>query len=126
MSEAGASPKGILVVDDDADAAQTFAYLLRQLGHAVDYVTSPQLGLDVAKSMRPWLIFLDIAMPEMSGWELAQLLRRELGHEKVRLIAVTGRGEPEDHKRSREAGFDAHVQKPVDLHLLQSILAQLN
>ena len=126
MSEGGALPKGILVVDDDADAAQTFAYLLRQLGHAVDYVTSPQLGLDVAKSMRPWLIFLDIGMPEMSGWELAQLIRRELGHEKVRLIAVTGRGKPQDHQRSREAGFDAHVQKPVDLHLRQSILAQMN
>jgi CheY-like chemotaxis protein len=124
--EADASPKRILVVDDDADGAQTFAYLLRQLGHAVDYVTSPQLGLDVAKSMRPWLIFLDIAMPEMSGWELAQHLRRELGHEQVRLIAITGRGEPEDHKRSREAGFDAHIQKPVDLHLLRSILAQMN
>jgi CheY-like chemotaxis protein len=115
----------VLVVDDDADTAQMFAYLLRDLGHAAEYVTSPHCVLEVARRMRPDLIFLDIGMPEVNGWELARLLRRELGAETVRIVAVTGRGAPEDHKRSREAGCDAHVQKPIDMALLRSILAHM-
>jgi len=115
----------VLVVDDDVDTAQTFAHLLSQLGHAVHYVTSSQMVLDVAKRIRPALIFLDIGMPGADGWQLAPLIRRELGHDGVRIVAVSGYGEPEHHRRSREAGFDAHVQKPVDMALLQSILAQL-
>jgi CheY-like chemotaxis protein len=125
MSEGKPSPAKVLVVDDDVDTAQTFARLLTQLGHAVHYVTSSQMVLDVAKRIRPALIFLDIGMPGPDGWQLAALIRRELGYDEVRIVAVSGYGEPEHHRRSREAGFDAHVQKPVDMALLQSILAQL-
>lgn len=115
----------VLVVDDDADTAEMFTHLLRELGHAVQYVTSSQAVLDVARKLRPALIFLDIGMPGPNGWELAPLIRRELGYERVRIVAVSGYGAPEHHRRSREAGFDAHVQKPVDMDLLRSILAQL-
>ena len=125
MSEVQGNGRRVLVVDDDPDTALMFAELLKQLGHAVDYVTSAQAVVDVAKRLRPWLVFLDIGMPEVNGWELARLLRRELGNEAVRIIAVSGWGDPEHHQRSREAGFDAHVQKPVDMDLLQSILAQV-
>ena len=125
MTEVHRKGREILVVDDDLDSAHMFAALLRQLGHAVEYVTSPQAVLDIARRMKPWLIFLDIGMPGPNGWELAPVLRRELGHDAVRLVAVSGYGDPEHHKRSREAGFDAHVQKPVDIELLQSILAQI-
>ena len=125
MTEVRRSGKEILVVDDDPDSAFMFAALLRQLGHAVEYVTSSQAVLDIARRMKPWLIFLDIGMPGPNGWELAPVLRRELGPEAVRLVAVSGYGDPEHHKRSREAGCDAHVQKPVDIELLQSILAQI-
>lgn len=116
--------KAILVVDDDLDGARMFALLLNQLGHVAEYVTHPKSVLDLAKRIRPWLIFLDIRLPEMSGWDLARELRRELGHDRLRLVAISGFGEAADHRRSREAGFDAHVQKPVDLDLLKSILAQ--
>jgi len=119
------SGRPILVVDDDVDGARTFAMLLNQLGHAAEYATHPQSVAELARRLRPWLIFLDIHMPVTSGWELARELRRELGHEGLRLVAVSGSGEPGDHKRSREAGFDAHVLKPVDLDLLKSILAQI-
>ena len=125
MTEVHRNGKEILVVDDDLDTARMFAVMLRQLGHAVEYVTSSQAVLDVARSIRPWLIFLDIGMPGLNGWELAPILKEELGHEAVRIVAVSGYGEPEHHRRSREAGFDAHVQKPVDMTLLQSILAQI-
>jgi CheY-like chemotaxis protein len=82
--------------------------------------------LDIAKRMGPWLIFLDIGMPDVNGWELARLLRHELGHEAVRIVAVTGYADADAHRRSREAGFDAHVQKPIDMRLLESILAQVS
>jgi CheY-like chemotaxis protein len=120
-----ANASGILVVDDDLDTAQMFAMLLQELGHAVEYVTRPQPVLEIARRMKPWLIFLDIGLPGINGWDLAQLLRRELGHERLRIVAVTGYDDADAHKRSREAGFDAHVHKPVDIHLLQSILTEL-
>jgi len=116
--------KAILVVDDDVDAARMFALLLNQLGHVAEYATAPKAVPEIAKRLRPWLIFLDIRLPDMSGWELAQLLRRELGQDSLRLVAVSGFADAEAHRRSREAGFDAHVHKPVDVDLLKSILAQ--
>ena len=125
MRELDRSGREILVVDDDHDQAHTFAALLTQLGHAAQYVTSPQAVVDIARRIKPWLIFLDIGMPGASGWELAPVLKRELGHDAVRLVAVSGYGDPEHHQRSRQAGFDAHVQKPLDIDLLQSILAQM-
>ena len=125
MTEVRSDAGGILVVDDDPDTALTFTALLRYLGHTVEYVTTPQTVLDTAKRMKPWLIFLDIGMPGTSGWDLAPVLRRELGPETVRIVAVSGYGDPEHHQRSRQAGFDAHVQKPVDVELLRSILTQI-
>ncbi len=119
------SGRAILVVDDDLDGARMFALLLSHLGHSAEYATHPQAVLELTRRIRPWLVFLDIHMPGTSGWELARALRGELGHETLRLVAVSGSGEPTDHKRSREAGFDAHVQKPVDIDLLKSILAQI-
>jgi CheY-like chemotaxis protein len=125
MSTPAATAREILVVDDDADTAMMFATLLEELGHAARYVTDPHSVVDIAKRTKPWLIFLDIGMPSPNGWELAPVLKRELGSDAVRLVAVSGYGAPEHHKRSREAGFDAHVQKPVDVSLLESILTQL-
>ena len=125
MTQVHRNGRQVLVVDDDRDTAMMFATLLKQLGHAAEYVTNPQLVLDIARRLRPWLVFLDIGLPGMSGWELAPLIRQELGHDAVRIVAISGWGNPEHHQRSREAGFDAHVQKPVDLELLRSILAQI-
>jgi len=125
VGKAASNGKAILIVDDDVDAARMFAMLLNQLGHAAEYVTHPKAVLEIAKRVRPWLVFLDIRLPDMDGWELARTLRRELGHEDLRIVAVSGFGDVEAHKRSREAGIDAHVQKPVDMQLLQSILAQV-
>ena len=125
MTQVHRNGRQVLIVDDDRDTAMMFATLLKQLGHAAEYVTNPQLVLDIARRLRPWLVFLDIGLPGMSGWELAPLIRQELGHDVVRIVAISGWGNPEHHQRSREAGFDAHVQKPVDLELLRSILAQI-
>jgi CheY-like chemotaxis protein len=113
------------VVDDDVDTAMMVSALLRHLGHAVECVTEPDAVLDRAKRLRPWLVFLDIRLPGTSGWELAPLIRHELGNDAVRIVALSGWATPEHRRRSREAGFDAHVEKPVDLELLRSILTHI-
>jgi CheY-like chemotaxis protein len=116
----------ILVADDDVDTVESFALLLRSLGHTVELATSSAAALELARRSRPELVFLDIGMPGMDGWEVARVLRGEAGPDGVRIIAVTGRGEQEDFSRSRKAGFDAHVVKPMDFDLVKSILAQLD
>src|SRR5258706_7285882 len=110
-----ANASGILAVDDDLDTAQMFAMLLQELGHAVEYVTRPQPVLEIARRMKPWLIFLDIGLPGVNGWDLARSLRRELGHEAVRIVAVNRYGDAEAHQRKRGAGLDAQLHKPGDI-----------
>ena len=115
----------ILVADDDLDTVESMAILLRQLGHEVLFATEGEAVVTLAREARPHLILLDIGMPGSDGWEIARRVRNDLGQDAVRIVAVTGRGTKEDHQRSRQAGFDAHVTKPVDLALIESLLAQV-
>ena len=115
----------ILVADDDPDTVQTFALLLRSFGHQVETASNSAVTLEMARRSKPQLIFLDIGMPDMDGWQLAPLLRQQLENASVRIVAVSGHADREAHIRSRKAGFDAHVAKPVDLPLLESILTQM-
>lgn len=115
----------VLVVDDDRDTVESFADILRAMGHAAAMALTPDAAIELAQSERPDVVFVDIGMPGMDGWELAGRLR-SLGGHRLRLIAVTGRGEPEDHVRSRRAGFDAHVAKPLDPELVERMLEQMD
>jgi CheY-like chemotaxis protein len=114
----------VLVVDDDRDTAQIFAALIEAMHHEAAYVTDPLKATGVARSFRPDIAFLDLGMPKIDGYALAKMLRAmpELG--ALALIAVSGHDQPQDRERSRRAGFDAHVGKPLDAALLESILAQ--
>jgi CheY-like chemotaxis protein len=112
----------ILVVDDQYDSADTLAELLRCHGHSVDVAYSPTEALQHALANSPEVAFIDIVMPGMDGWELAQQLReREL---RSYLVAVTGSGEDERRARSREAGLDMHLVKPIDPARLELVLAR--
>jgi CheY-like chemotaxis protein len=125
LAQQGEGALRILVADDDPDTVTTFAMLLRQIGHHVETATNAKAALDLVRRTLPHLIFLDIGLPDMDGWQLAPLLRHELRDRPFALVAVTGHADTESHVRSRKAGFDAHVAKPVDMSLLHSILNEM-
>jgi CheY-like chemotaxis protein len=112
----------ILVVDDNEDVAISFGALLDVLGHDVRVVLDGHMALDVVRDFMPHIVFLDIAMPDMDGYEVARRLRAEHRYENLRLVAVTGYGQDHDSERAQRAGFDHHLLKPVDLKDLQALL----
>jgi CheY-like chemotaxis protein len=111
-----------LVVDDNRDAAESFARVLRSMGCEAAYTTDPHNALSEAKRLKPHIAFLDIGMPDINGYQLARLLRHHFSQDELKLVAVTGYGSPEDRVAARKAGFDAHVLKPIDPALVESII----
>ena len=113
----------ILIVDDNEDAADTTATLLRFEGFEARTVGDAQRALSALVDFDAQVAILDIGLPGMSGYELAKRLRREAP--RVRLVALTGYGTESDHERSREAGFDEHLVKPVLPERLLDVLDRL-
>jgi CheY-like chemotaxis protein len=113
-------PKRILIVDDNSDAAESLAALLRLDGHIVATAFDGHEVFTAARSLAPQVVLLDIGLPGMSGYEVAQRLR-ELGS-TARLVALTGYGQPEDRERAQRAGFHHHLVKPVNLGALAQLL----
>lgn len=113
----------ILVVDDNRDSAESLGTLLDVMGNQVRTANDGPASLEEARSFRPHVILLDIGMPGMSGYEVAQRIREHPELRKATLVAVTGWGQDEDRRRSREAGFDHHLTKPVELAALERLLA---
>ena len=113
--------KRILVVDDNADAANSLAALLRAMGHEVFVAHEGRSALGDLSRIRPDIALLDIAMPDMSGYDLARQIRSRMGA-AVRIVALSGFGLPEDRARALEAGFDHHLLKPADPAFLKSLL----
>ena len=115
----------VLIVDDNVDAAESLAMLLRLDGHDVRVAHEGTSALEMARAYRPALIFLDIGLPGIDGYEVARRLRAmpELGN--MVIAALTGWGQAEDRRRSAEAGFDHHLVKPPEPHALQAVMAQL-
>jgi len=113
----------ILVADDNRDAAESLAMLLEMEGHEVRVAHHGRAALAVAQVFRPDMALLDIGMPEMSGYDVAQALRSEPWAAGIKLIALTGWGQDSDRKRALEAGFDHHLIKPVDPETLTGLLS---
>ena len=114
-----------LVVDDQQDVAESFARMLRAMGCEANFVTNPYMAVEHARQMKAQVVFLDLGMPGIDGYELARILRGKHGWEDLKIVAVTGHGADEDRTSSRKAGFDAHVVKPVDPQLITSMLRTL-
>jgi signal transduction histidine kinase len=115
----------ILVVDDNQDSALSLAMLLRLSGNEVVTAHDGPTALALASGFRPELALLDIGLPGMDGYELARRLRELPGLTGLRLAALTGYGSDEDRRRSRTAGFNLHLVKPVEMEALQALLADL-
>ena len=115
----------ILIVDDNRDAADTMALMLRIKGNQVETAYDGQEAVRVAGVFRPAIALLDIGLPKLDGYEAAKAIRRAEWGRGIVLVAVTGWGQQEDRRRSSEAGFDYHIVKPVDpadlLHLLATV-----
>ncbi len=114
----------ILLADDDVDGAETLAIVLRMAGHDVQVAHDGPSTLKIAAAFRPDVIFLDVGMPGMDGFETARQLRQNVGLDSALLVALTGYGREEDRQRAEEAGFDHFLVKPTPPKLLTDIAAQ--
>jgi CheY-like chemotaxis protein len=113
----------LLVVDDNMDAAESFALLLLASGHKVRTAYDGPSAVEAARVYRPDVAFLDIGLPGLNGYEVARAIRLQSENEKVVLVAMTGYGQETDRKLSKEAGFDHHLVKPADFDKVKQILA---
>ena len=118
-------PRRVLVVDDNVDAARALGLLLEQMGHDVHVAHDGLAALEAARSNYPEVVLLDISMPGVDGLGVVRRLRQDPRFREVGFVAVTGHGSEEDRRRSREAGFDEHLVKPVAFESLQRLFATL-
>jgi CheY-like chemotaxis protein len=124
IAAGGAAARRILVVDDNKDALDLICEILTTLGHTVRSAADGVAALRVAREFRPEVAILDIGLPVMDGYELAGRLRSEFGPATPRMIALTGYGQESDHARSRAAGFESHLVKPVDVQKLMERIGE--
>jgi two-component system CheB/CheR fusion protein len=120
-----APPRRILLADDNPDALESLATVLRLRGHEVYSARNGAAALESAALHMPEVALLDIGMPLVDGYEVARRIRSQEWGKTITLVALTGWGQESDRRRSVEAGFDAHLVKPLDLDKLAAILAQL-
>jgi len=116
----------VLVVDDNQDTADSLALMLEALGHEARTAYDGARAIAVADEFRPDVILMDIGMPRFNGFQAAQRIRAQPWADRVVLIAITGWAREEDRECAKEAGFDAHLTKPVDLKLLFRLLSVMN
>jgi signal transduction histidine kinase len=117
------TPRRVLVTDDNKDSARTLAMLLQLSGHEVETAFNGVQAIERAESWQPDVILLDLGMPGMNGYDVCRSIRQKPWGKSIRIVALTGWGQEQDRNNSREAGFDEHVVKPVDVANLGSILA---
>jgi signal transduction histidine kinase len=122
-SDTAGPPRRILVIDDNDDAAESLAIMLRLAGHQVVTAHDGTGGIAAAHQFQPDVVFLDIGLPGLSGYEVAQRLRAEATERPVTLVALTGYGQEEDRRHARSVGFDHHLVKPPDPATIIAVLA---
>src|SRR5215213_8909878 len=122
-TQTAAKPRRILIVEDNLDTVHSFALLLHDMGHKVEYAINGWVAIDVARRFRPQFVFLDLGLPGMDGFELCRRIKKEAGLESTRVIALTGYGQEEYRQRSSEAGCELHLLKPFDAKHIEDLLA---
>ncbi len=122
-SAAQKARRRVLVVEDNLDTVHTLARVLQEMGHVVDYAINGYAAMELARRFKPDFILLDLGLPGMDGFELCRRLKRDEGLATTRFIAITGYAQEEYRQRSRDAGFDLHLTKPLDPRVLERLLA---
>jgi CheY-like chemotaxis protein/nitrogen-specific signal transduction histidine kinase len=116
----------VLIADDNRDAAESLALFLQVTGHIADTAFDGEQALEMAERMRPEIVFLDLGMPRMNGYEVCRRIRATDWGKQIIVIAQTGWGQEEDKRRTREAGFDAHFVKPLDPTAVMKLIETVN
>ena len=117
------APKRILLADPCRDTVESTAWLLRLWGYDVQGAGTGPETLEVALAYRPEVLLMELGLPGLDGCQVARRLRQQGTHPELLLVAVTGYGDEKNRRRSRDAGFDCHLVKPVDPEVLQGLLA---
>jgi PAS domain S-box-containing protein len=125
VKQAARVKRRILVVDDNQDSAHSLALLLKLAGHEAHIANDGVEAVEAAAKFQPDAILLDIGLPKLNGYEAARRIREQRGEKGLVIVALTGWGQEEDRRRSKEAGFDAHMVKPVDHDALAKLLEEL-
>jgi DNA-binding response OmpR family regulator len=113
----------VLIVEDNLDTVHTLARVLQEQGHQVDYAINGYAAMELARRFRPNYVLLDLGLPGMDGFDVCRRMRREEGLKETRIIAVTGYAQEEYRQRSRDAGCDLHLVKPLDPRVLEKLLS---
>jgi CheY-like chemotaxis protein len=113
----------VLVVEDNLDSAQSLAELIELWGHEVRVALDGPAALEAAKEYKPEVVLLDLGLPFVDGFEVARRLRQDPKLARAQLVALTGYHQEEDRRRSRDAGFDLHLTKPIDCDHLARLLS---
>jgi CheY-like chemotaxis protein len=116
------APQRILVLDDNPDQVETLAALLTLRGHRVERATSPLYAMTLLRAFSPQIVFVDIGMPQMDGYEVLRRLRKQF--KGARVYAITGRDDDETARKVEEVGFDGCLLKPVDFSMVEKLLVK--
>jgi CheY-like chemotaxis protein len=117
-----AIPRRVLLVEDNADIVRSTVFLLRDMGHHVDYAMHGYSAIEVALRLRPDFVFLDLGLPGINGFEVCSRMKKQPGLERVRIIAITGYGHDEYRVRAKAAGCEMVLLKPVSPRVLEELL----
>ena len=115
-------PRRVLVVDDNLDTAETLRFILRDMGHEVEFAINGYGAMEAVRRFRPEIVFLDLGLPDLDGCELAGRIKRESGLDGVRIIALTGNASEAMRENARQNGCDEFLVKPLDPRFLESLL----
>ena len=124
VADAHVANRKVLVIDDNADAADTLVAILSLLGHDALAAHSGPDGLRAAEQQHPDVVFLDIGMPGMNGFEVAVAMRRIAGLETVRIVALTAWRDDATRQKAKSAGFDLHLTKPTSIEVIENIIIE--